>query len=48
MPKISAARKEQRRNQILEAATTCFARRGFQATTIEDICTQARLSTGGL
>ncbi|HXC54529.1 MAG TPA: helix-turn-helix domain-containing protein [Rhizomicrobium sp.] len=48
MPKISRARKDERRRQILAAATTCFARRGFHRTTIQDICAEAQLSTGAV
>jgi AcrR family transcriptional regulator len=48
MPKISLARKDERRRQILLAATTCFARKGFHATTILDICAEAGLSAGAV
>jgi len=48
MPKISAARKDERRHQILQAAITCFAKKGFQQTTILDICAEARLSAGAV
>jgi AcrR family transcriptional regulator len=48
MPKISQARKDERREQILSAAALCFARQGFQRTTILDICAEAGLSTGAV
>jgi AcrR family transcriptional regulator len=48
MPKISAARKEERRRQILEAAMARFAQQGFQQTTILDICAEAGLSAGAV
>lgn len=48
MPKISATRKDQRRRQILAAAATCFARQGFQTTTIQDICAEGGLSIGAV
>ena len=48
MPKISAARKEERRRQILQAAMSLFAQRGFQRTTILDICAEAGLSAGAV
>ncbi len=48
MPKISPARKEERRQQILHAAIACFAKRGFHETTIQDICAEAGLSTGAV
>lgn len=39
---------EERKNQILEAATTTFARLGFQQTRMDDIAEQAGLSKGAL
>lgn len=39
---------EARRQQILDAAATCFTRSGFHPTSIQDICTEAGTSTGGL
>jgi AcrR family transcriptional regulator len=48
MPKITAARKDQRRKQILNAAAACFARQGFHQTTMQDICAGAGLSPGAV
>ncbi|MFI4975454.1 MAG: TetR/AcrR family transcriptional regulator [Caulobacterales bacterium] len=48
MPKISDARKDARRSQILQAAIRCFARQGFHRTTIQDICVDAGLSHGAV
>lgn len=48
MPKVTEAHLEARRQQILEAALTCFARTGFHRTTMQDICQQAGLSPGAL
>jgi AcrR family transcriptional regulator len=48
MPKTSEAAKETRREQILSAAVRCFARRGYHATTIEDIVRETGLSRGAL
>jgi AcrR family transcriptional regulator len=48
MPKISAARKDARRDEIMAAAVRCFARQGFQKTTIQDICAEAALSVGAI
>jgi len=48
MPKVTAAHLDARRNQILEAAATCFARDGFSGTTINAICEEAQLSTGAV
>lgn len=48
MPKITTARKDQRRLQILAAAAACFARQGFHPTTIHDVCVEAGLSPGAV
>ena len=48
MPKISTARKDARRDEILAAAVRCFSRQGFQKTTIHDICAEASLSVGAI
>jgi len=37
---------EDRRRQILRAAMTCFARRGFHHTTMNDISAEAQISVG--
>ena len=37
---------EERRRQILRAAMTCFARRGFHPTTMNDISAEAQISVG--
>lgn len=43
-----AGRRPDRRREILEAALACFARRGYAATTIEDIRRASGASTGSL
>jgi AcrR family transcriptional regulator len=48
MPKTSAAAKEARQEQILNAAVRCFARKGYYATTIEDLVVETGLSRGAL
>jgi AcrR family transcriptional regulator len=48
MPKVSPEHMAARRNQILDAATTCFARHGIHETTIQRICDEAKLSAGAL
>jgi AcrR family transcriptional regulator len=37
---------QERRRQILRAAMTCFARRGFHTTTMNDISAEAQISVG--
>jgi AcrR family transcriptional regulator len=48
MPRITEARKTERRDQILEAAFACFSKAGFQHTTMQDICAEAKLSPGAV
>ncbi|UCH42566.1 MAG: TetR/AcrR family transcriptional regulator [Dehalococcoidales bacterium] len=39
---------ETRRRQIIEAAVSCFSRRGFHQTTMQEICKTAGLSPGAV
>ncbi len=48
MPKLKPDTQRAKREHILDAAQTCFARRGFHATTMQDICREARVSPGAL
>jgi len=48
MPKVSDAHLASRRDQILDAATACFARKGVHTTTLRDICAEAGLSLGAV
>ena len=48
MPKVLPEYLELRRQQILDAAAACFARRGFHLTTMQDICKEAELSPGAV
>jgi AcrR family transcriptional regulator len=48
MPKVLPEYLELRRQQILDAAAACFARRGFHQTTMQDICGEAELSPGAV
>jgi AcrR family transcriptional regulator len=48
MPKVSAAHKEARRRQILEAATVRAARDGFHGMTMGDLIEEAGLSAGAV
>ncbi len=44
MPKVSKAHLARRRQQILDAAIACFARKGFHQTTMADIAAEAGVS----
>lgn len=48
MPKISDARRDARRNQILEAAQRAFAAKGYQHTSMAEVIAEAELSTGAV
>lgn len=46
MPKVSQEYRDARRQQILDAATRCFVRNGFQATSMQDLFAESQLSSG--
>jgi AcrR family transcriptional regulator len=48
VPKVLPEYLELRRQQILDAAAACFARRGFHQTTMQHICEEADLSPGAV
>lgn len=48
MPKVTAAHSAARRQQIIDAAYRCFARKGFHQTTMREIYTEADLSPGAV
>jgi AcrR family transcriptional regulator len=48
MPKVSEEHLEARREQIIDAAVACFARKGFHRATMQDICAEAQLSPGAI
>jgi AcrR family transcriptional regulator len=48
MPKITEAKRESRRQQILDAALACFARNGFHNTTTADIVRESGVAQGTL
>jgi AcrR family transcriptional regulator len=48
MPRVSEAHLAARRDQIIEAATRCFARNGFHATSMQDVIREAGLSVGAV
>lgn len=48
MPKVSEEYSVARRQQIIDAAYRCLARKGFHQTTMRDIYEEAELSAGGV
>ncbi len=48
MPRLKPDTQRARRDHILEAAEHCFAHSGFHATSMQDICREARVSPGAL
>jgi TetR/AcrR family transcriptional regulator, repressor for uid operon len=48
MPKLKPDTQRARRDHILDAALKCFARSGFHATTMQDICKAAEVSPGAV
>jgi len=48
MARVTEAHVEARRNQILDAAWACFARRGYHQTTMQDIARDAGISAGAI
>ena len=48
MPRITRARADARRRQILDAALGCFAREGFHKTTMQDVVEHSGLSPGSI
>jgi AcrR family transcriptional regulator len=48
MPKVTQEHALARRQQIIDAAYRCFARRGFHQTTMRDIYEEAELSPGAV
>lgn len=48
MPRLKPDTQRARREHILDAAERCFARAGFHATTMQDICREAAVSAGAL
>jgi AcrR family transcriptional regulator len=48
MPKVTDAHRAARRRQILDAASRCFVRNGFHATSMQDVLKEAGLSAGAV
>ncbi|MBR2688461.1 MAG: TetR/AcrR family transcriptional regulator [Aquamicrobium sp.] len=48
MRKVDPEKHEAKRQQILQAAVACFARKGFHRTSTAEICAEAGMSPGNL
>ena len=48
MRRADTQRQSDRRLEILDAAQRCFARSGFHGASMQEICTEARMSPGNL
>jgi AcrR family transcriptional regulator len=48
MPKVSRQHQDLRRNQIIEAAVKCIAKKGFHHTSMQDIVSESGLSPGAI
>ncbi|WP_257347916.1 TetR/AcrR family transcriptional regulator [Pseudalkalibacillus decolorationis] len=48
MPKVSKKYKEEKREAILEAANQCFAQKGYNDTTVDDIAKASGTSKGSI
>ncbi|WP_372460262.1 TetR/AcrR family transcriptional regulator [Nocardia coffeae] len=48
MPRVSREHLDARRQQIVDAARTCFAEQGFAGTSMTDIITESGLSNGAI
>ncbi|MFD8247194.1 TetR/AcrR family transcriptional regulator [Nocardia sp. NPDC059691] len=48
MPRVSEEHLERRRQQIMDAARRCFARKGFYETSMQDVFTESGLSAGAV
>jgi len=47
MEKRLKEKGEETRNRILKAGSICFSRKGYDATSVEEICKEAGISKGG-
>ena len=48
MPKVSEQYKEEKRALVLQSAMSCFAQKGYAATSIDDIVKTAKMSKGAI
>lgn len=46
MPKLAETARNEKRRALIEAAWRCATRKGFQATTVDDVCAEASVSKG--
>ena len=46
MPKLLPETRIERRQELIDAAWRCAARRGFRDVTVDDVCSEARVSKG--
>lgn len=47
-PKVTESYKEEKRSLLLSSALHCFAEKGYQATTVDDIVRHAKASKGAI
>lgn len=47
-PKVTEEYKEQKKKQLLDSAMACFAEKGYQAATIDDIVSHSGMSKGAV
>ncbi|MFD2444697.1 TetR/AcrR family transcriptional regulator [Bacillus sp. CGMCC 1.16607] len=47
-PIVSDSYKEKRKQEILESALICFAKKGFETSTVDDIVAQSGISKGAI
>jgi AcrR family transcriptional regulator len=46
MPRLADSVRSERRQVLIDAALRCAGRKGYQATTVDDVCAEARVSKG--
>jgi AcrR family transcriptional regulator len=46
MPRVADETRRRRRQQLLEAAWRCLARKGYRDLTVDDVCVEAAVSKG--
>jgi AcrR family transcriptional regulator len=48
MPRLSEEQKDNKKKNIMRAALTCVARKGFHQTSMRDICREGKMSIGAV